>query len=73
MAVTHRAKRRLFGLASLAPLRDGTVAPRRPEHGRGRGRPPYVVEVTVPSPALPAMAPLSPIECQALDYSYLER
>ena len=31
--VTHRAKRRLFGLAGMAPLRDGVAAPRRPEPG----------------------------------------
>ena len=37
--VTHRSKRRLFGLAALAPLRDEVAPPRRPEHGRGRGRP----------------------------------
>lgn len=38
--VTHRAKRRLFALANLAPLRDSIAAPRRPEPFRGRGRPP---------------------------------
>jgi len=37
--VTRRQKRRLWGLAGLAPLRDETVAPRRPLPGRGRGRP----------------------------------
>ena len=40
--VTHRSKRRLFGLAGLAPLRDGVAPPRRPEPGRGRGRPPVL-------------------------------
>jgi hypothetical protein len=33
--VTHRSKRRLSGLAGLAPLHD-EVAPRRSEPGRGR-------------------------------------
>jgi hypothetical protein len=28
--VTHRSKRRLYGLAALAPLRDGVAPPRRP-------------------------------------------
>ena len=37
--VTHRAKRRLFGLTGLAPLRDAVRPPYRPEPGRGRGRP----------------------------------
>ena len=40
--VTHRSKRRLFGLAGLAPLRDEVSPPRRPEPGRGRGRPPAI-------------------------------
>jgi hypothetical protein len=37
--VTHRSKRRLFGLAGLAPLRAAARPPYRPEPGRGRGRP----------------------------------
>ena len=37
--VTHRSKRRLFGLTGLAPLRDVVRPPYRPEPGRGRGRP----------------------------------
>ena len=40
--VTRRSKRRLFGLAGLAPLRDEVAPPRRPEPGRGRGRPPLI-------------------------------
>jgi hypothetical protein len=31
--VTQRSKRRLFGLAALAPLHDEVAPPRRPEHG----------------------------------------
>ena len=38
--VTHRSKRRLFGLTGLAPLREAVRPPYRPEPGRGRGRPP---------------------------------
>ena len=37
--VSRRARGRLFGLAGLAPLREGVLAPRRPLPGRGRGRP----------------------------------
>ena len=37
--VTHRSKRRLFGLQGLTPLRDVVQPPYRPEPGRGRGRP----------------------------------
>ena len=37
--VTHRSKRRLFGLAGLAPLREVVRAPDRPNPNRGRGRP----------------------------------
>jgi hypothetical protein len=36
--MTHRSKRRLYGLAGLAPLRDGVAAPRRPSRG-GPGTP----------------------------------
>jgi hypothetical protein len=70
--VTHRAKRRLFGLAGMAPLRDGVAAPRRPEPGRGRGRPPIVPveeERVGPPPPLP---PLTPIERREFEYGDLE-
>jgi hypothetical protein len=75
--VTHRSKRRLFGLAGLAPLRDEIAWPRRPEPGRGRGRPPRSrIEAEVESPAapvpLPAL-PMTPIERRTIDYSTLEQ
>src|SRR4029077_20872677 len=38
---TARSRRGLFGLADVAPLRGGGAPPRRPEPGRGRGRPPH--------------------------------
>ena len=38
--VTHRSKRRLYGLKDLAPLREEASPPRRRTPGRGRGRPP---------------------------------
>jgi hypothetical protein len=69
--VTHRSKRRLFGLTGLAPLRDEVAPPRRPEPGRGRGRPPATrIEAELPPP-LPAPV-LTPIERHAFDYSELE-
>jgi hypothetical protein len=69
--VTHREKRRLFGLAALAPLREAVVPPRRPEPGRGRGRPPIPVDEPPPAP-LPPAGPLSRVERQAFDYAELE-
>jgi hypothetical protein len=67
--VTGRAARRLFGLRGLAPLASAVAPPRRPEPGRGRGRPrvlPIEVEAT-----LPPMAPLTPVERRAFDYTDL--
>jgi hypothetical protein len=70
--VTHRSKRRLFGLAALAPLRDGVAPPRRPEPGRGRGRPPILpVEDAVTAPPAP-LPPLTTLERRSLDYSGLD-
>src|ERR1017187_982034 len=63
--VTHRSKRRLFGLAGLAPLRDEISPPRRPEPGRGRGRPPTIrSEVEEPRLAspLPPERPMTRLE-----------
>ena len=37
--VTHRSKRRLYGLKHLAPLRAVSAPPRRPQPGRRPGRP----------------------------------
>ena len=68
--VTHRAKRRLFGLTGLAPLRDVVRPPYRPEPGRGRGRPPLVAEAAITLPALPS-APPTPIDRRPFDYSDL--
>ena len=68
--VTHRSKRRLFGLTGLAPLRDVVRPPYRPEPGRGRGRPPLMAEDAIDLPALPS-DPLTPIDRRPFDYSDL--
>ena len=71
--VTHRSKRRLFGLAGLAPLRDQVAPPRRPQPGRGRGRPPILRDQeAAPPPSLRFDTPLTLTERQAFDYSELE-
>jgi hypothetical protein len=69
--VTHRSKRRLFGLMGLTPLREQVRPPRRPEPGRGRGRPPTHVPEASPPPPL-ADHPLSPLERRSFDYSELD-
>jgi hypothetical protein len=69
--VTHRSKRRLYSLATLAPVRDRVAPPRRPEPGRGRGRPPIYREGDAPFVPGP-LPPLSMIERRAFDYSDLE-
>jgi hypothetical protein len=69
--VTHRSKRRIFGLRGLTPLRDVVQPPYRPEPGRGRGRPPnlrFDDEIADP----PSLPPLTPIERRAFDYTALE-
>jgi hypothetical protein len=70
--VTRRSKRRLYiySLATLAPVRDRVAPPRRPELGRGRGRPPIDREDdTSFVPGL--LPPVSMIERRAFDYSDL--
>jgi biotin operon repressor len=71
--VTGRAARRLFGLAGLAPLAATVAPPRRPEPGRGPGRPrhlpPAVAVETLP---LTPATPLAPAAWQAFDYSDLD-
>ena len=74
--VSHRAKRRLFGLAGMAPLRDQTAPPRRPEPGRGRGRPPLRAEQkeAIPQPtALPPVTPVAVLDRRSFDYSNLDQ
>jgi len=61
----------MFGLEGLAPLREQFSPPRRPEPGRGRGRPP-IQDVAPETTAPPPLPPLGPIERRSLDYSDLE-
>jgi hypothetical protein len=70
--VTHRSKRRLFGLAGLTPLREVVRPPYRPDPGRGRGRPRLIEEAEEVAVAAPAPVPLSAIERRSIDYGGLE-
>lgn len=70
--VTHRSKRRLFGLTGLAPLREVVRTPYRPEPGRGPGRPRVDREDDPPAGDVGPLPPLTPIERHAFDYTALE-
>lgn len=68
--VTGRSARRLFGLSGLAPLAAAVASPRRPEPGRGRGRP-RTLPLVDEAPPPPPVAPLAPLVRPAFDYSDL--
>jgi len=71
--VSHRARRRLFGLKGQGPLREAVSPPRRPLPGRGRGRPPSIpLDEPVAEAPPPSLPPLTPIERRAFDYSDLD-
>ena len=70
--VAHRAKRRLFALNGLAPLRDVVRPPYRPDPNRGRGRPRHEIEADEPVGPPAPLPPLTPIERRAFDYTALE-
>ena len=80
--VTHRAKRRLYGLKHLAPLREEAAPPRRPMPGRGRGRPPRGATGPViaadysdghhAAALLADRLALSPLERQEFDFTDLD-
>jgi hypothetical protein len=70
--VTHRSKRRLFGLAGLVPLRDVVRPPYRSDPNRGPGRPRHEIVADQAETAVPPLSPLSPIERRAFDYTALE-
>jgi hypothetical protein len=69
--VTHRGKRRLYGLAGVAPLRAAVAPPYRPQPGRGRGRPPTLA-ADADAPPPPPPAPLTPLERRAFDTAGLD-
>jgi len=69
--VTHRSKRRLFGLKGLAPLREVVRPPYRPDPTRGRGRPRHPIEEEEAEVAPPPLSPLTPIERHEFDYTAL--
>jgi hypothetical protein len=70
--VTGRSKRRLFGLAGLAPVREVVRPPYRPEPGRGRGRPRRDDATGEPEPVvIPVLPSLTLLDRRALDYSDL--
>jgi hypothetical protein len=81
--VTHRSKRRLYGLRHLAPLREETAPSKRPIPGRSRGRPPgrasgpMVVDesaqVRDTTPPLTERLVLTPLERREFDFSDLDR
>lgn len=76
--VTHRSKRRLYGLKHLAPLREAVVPPlRRPLIGRGRGRPVAYNGGNGPEPEPPARIELPPPlprpERDAFEFDELDR
>ncbi|WP_234730193.1 hypothetical protein [Acidocella facilis] len=70
--VTHRSKRRLFGLAGLAPLRERVRPPYRPVPGRRPGRPRADFEPEAAELAPPPLPPLSPLERRQFDYAALD-
>jgi hypothetical protein len=80
--VTHRSKRRLYGLRHLAPLREATAPPRRPLPGRRPGRPSAASLAAAAAgsegPAgmtpLPAPSPpLPPLERREFEFGELDR
>lgn len=78
--VTHRSKRRLYGLNHLAPLRDAAAAPRHPLPGRRPGRPSaksLIDDIAGNAAEIPlALSPsprLPPLERREFDFSDLDR
>lgn len=70
--VTHRSKRRLFGLKGLAPLRDVVRPPYRPDSERGPGRPRLEVEGEDAETEVAPLPRLTPIERRSFDYTALD-
>lgn len=71
--VSRRAKRRLYALPNMAPLREIVAEPKRPEFGRGRGRPPSAGLVSDMEEAAPIQfTPAAPIGRFEFDYDGLD-
>jgi hypothetical protein len=79
--VTHRSKRRLYGLKHLAPLRESAAPPRRPLPGRRPGRPsatsPTSEDPESASPpegglGRPPSPPLPPLERREYEFAELD-
>jgi hypothetical protein len=78
--VTHRSKRRLYGLKHLAPLREAAAPPRHPVPGRRPGRPSAasladdadgdVAQIAAPLSPSP---PLPPLERGKFEFAELDR
>jgi hypothetical protein len=77
--VTHRSKRRLYGLKHLAPLGEATAPPRRAFPGRRLGRPRVtIIELmdavaSGPPPPLPPSPPPPALESQEFDFSEIDQ
>jgi hypothetical protein len=77
--VTHRSKRRLYGLKHLAPLREAAAPPRRPLPGRLPGRPSRALggagngASTERPPRLAPSPPLPPLERKEFEFGELDR
>jgi hypothetical protein len=78
--LTHRSKRRLYGLKHLAPLREVVAPPRRPVPGRRAGRPGAaslvddanggVAQIAAPLSPSP---PLPPLERRKFEFGEIDR
>jgi hypothetical protein len=77
--VTHRSRRRLYGLKHLAPLRKAAAPPRRPQPGRRPGRPNAVPTIDRDGdfeempPILAPSPPLPPLARREFDFCDLDR
>jgi hypothetical protein len=79
--VTHRSKRRLYGLKHLAPLREAAAPPRRPLPARGPRLPsgsPFPTrdgnEGAAPTASVPPPSPpLPPLERREYEFGELDR
>jgi hypothetical protein len=79
--LTHRSKRRLYGLTHLAPLREAAAPPRHPLPGRRPGRPSAAsIAAAAAGNADPAVSgsvlspsPLPPLERRELEFGELDR